>query len=142
LSGYRAHLAAGGIVCLLLFYLTKIDFSIELVVVCLFYSLLPDFDSNMSKINNILEKVGLFLIFFICLGIYLDKVVFSNLLFAVFISGVLLVSKFLKHRRQFHTVSVGFVLSLPMAFVFGVEGFLFAFAGWFSHLLLDGEVVK
>ena len=118
----------------------KIDESIALYLIpaIAFYGLLPDFDIDSSKINNLIEK---FLLGASIIALILLK--YANIeqaFWIVFISVIVLfASKHMHHRGEFHTIRAGLILSFPL-YLIEPRLFLMGFIAFLSHLIADNEV--
>ena len=140
---WKQHLVFGFFIFLITFGILK-RFNVSVIdylfvaglVITLFYSLLPDFDMDNSKINNLIEMIILVSAFVFIVMYYYNRE--ENLLFiGLTLIGIDFFSKFLKHRGEFHTITVGLILSFILIFVSPIL-VLFAFVGWMSHLIADG----
>ncbi len=136
----------GGIVSFVVMFLilsqiTSLAFPIIFIglIVAIIYSLLPDIDTDVSTANNVMEKllVAIGLISSIYYYFFSDPIA---LLVVIFIFIWLFFLKVLvKHRGIIHTIEAGAVFSLLLLY-YSPWLFWFAFAGFLSHLLLDGEL--
>ena len=142
MPGYKEHMIIGMIFVFgfLLFNYAfgwfNIAYTLEnmavLMVVSLFYSLLPDYDISSSKISAVITLICVFGIIF--------SFMFGETLLGIFLAVVLLVPHIFKHRGFLHSIMAGVLLSLPMWLIAGMGVFLCCFIAYFSHLLADGEI--
>ncbi len=102
------------------------------------YGLLPDIDHDISKINNIIEILflGTALAGLISFFVFEKK---ELVIVSSFLVGLILATKFLRHRGITHTIRFGLISALPLWFAnpFFV---LFAFIAFLSHLLADLQI--
>lgn len=106
--------------------------------VAVFYSDLPDIDHQASYLNNQVERIltGSALAAFVGY-FFLQR-------FLWFIAGImfllmLIAINFMRHRGAMHSIGMGLMLALPFLFA-DIYLFLFAIAGWMTHLALDHEL--
>lgn len=135
---WRAHLVGGVLAFAGTYYFFPFpELIVPLFGITLFYSLLPDLDNDLSKINNIVE-MALLAFVLCCLGgfWFLRQEWFLGLA-GVAVLALLLI-KFMHHRGKMHSLEAGVVLSLPLGIVQPVF-VLFAFVGFASHLVVDSR---
>ncbi len=107
-------------------------------IITLFYGLLPDIDTDKSRVHNMLVPAGLLAaIFLVALYSMHGQQIFL-VLFVVLVAAVLMV-KFMRHRGIAHTIRFGLIVSLPLFFVSPLH-FAFALIAFFSHLLADFQL--
>jgi len=137
---FFGHLVVGFFTFLVLNWLLPLpqDTVVLGFVVTVFFALLPDVDSDISRINNFIE-VALLVFAMYCFYEFSLSKAQDFFVFGETGLGVLLATKFLKHRGWMHTVQAGLLLSLPLYF-FNHLLFWFAFAGFLSHLVVDGRL--
>lgn len=105
------------------------------IVVTVFYGLLPDIDTEKSRIHSLLSALFLSAaIACIVLFTAYGKTLF--LAFFVVLVGSVLAAKFLKHRGFVHTIRFGAIASLPLFLASPLLGF-FALLAFLSHLVAD-----
>lgn len=131
---YKDHLLGyTGMTLFLLIYLPKPEIPTLLAgfFIGAVYALLPDIDSQSSKINNIVETL-------LALGFVLTVLKISEWgsLPALTLAVIMITIQLLKHRGWMHKLSTGAVLSLPWYMLNPAVG-VFAFWGFITHLLLD-----
>ena len=139
MAGYKFHIVFGLVFAAVITYLLyrynflKLDFlSIVAILPILFiYSILPDIDVSSSKISHIFRIIGLSMV--------LVAIFFDMKILAISIAGILLILQFVKHRKFIHTIAAGAIFSLPLIY-FNYVIAIFAFIGYFSHLLIDRQV--
>lgn len=136
MSGYRTHILVyvGCVVFLALILYPQSSPPIIQplwVLVGLFYALLPDVDAINSFIRLLLSAV--FFIFY-----FLSSDPFYGLL-AVALGIFLLGSLLLGHRGFLHTLTAGFLLSIPLLYFDGGLA-VFAFLGYLTHLTVDNRL--
>jgi hypothetical protein len=114
---------------------------------CVFAAMIPDIDSKSSKVFRIFTD--LIVVFVAGMIVYYT---FSSwfamlwfLLFWFLLSGPVMLAMPLKHRGLIHTIWVAAIFGISVAIIgFGMlQSFLpglFAFAGYFSHLLMDRKM--
>ncbi|MBR9690422.1 hypothetical protein GOV08_01935 [Candidatus Woesearchaeota archaeon] len=139
MSGYKGHILFGIIFVMIIylvsqylyfFRVSKLSLLIGLPILFI-YPILPDIDIRSSKIRQIVTIVGLLIVLF--------SILFNEKLLSVSLTLILIVIQFLKHRKFIHTVAAGLLFSLPLLFFNPIVAVL-AFAGYFSHLVLDKQV--
>ncbi len=99
------------------------------------YSILPDIDTPSSKIRTLIERILLAVISFSLIAyIFTGNSYFLYTLIILFL--FLLFLYLVRHRGIFHTIWMGFILSLPL---YIINPYLagFAFLGFFSHVAID-----
>jgi hypothetical protein len=148
MSGHRIHILVYGLTAIAVTYiLARLEFiegfSLSLLpawVLGLFYSLLPDIDQPASKTRELLSK--LLLAAALVSLLYFAFIEQSTLLLYVSIAVIvfLYLLWFTKHRGIFHTVYAAVILSLPFYVLNPLYG-IYAFAGFASHLLVDGKIL-
>ena len=143
---YKAHLFASIFVFFIFLSILKylgIVFSLKELVFLLFCSvlggLIPDIDTRKSKINKIFSAALIIIALSIIVNSTKIEEVFCGLAL-IFI--VLLLKKFPKHRKFFHSLKFGILASIFIGIIseFYFNSFLpafFFFLGFFSHLVLD-----
>lgn len=151
---YRWHvLGAVGmffLVMLLLRYAqVELDFMMMAFsfLLCVFAAMIPDVDSKSSKVFRIFTD--LIVVFVAGMIMYYTFASWFTmlwlLLFWLLLSGPVLLALPVKHRGFVHTVWVAAIFGAVTAFI-GIamlQSFLpglFAFAGYFSHLLMDRKM--
>lgn len=113
-----------------IFNLTLLEI-ISAAPILLIYSILPDMDISSSKISSLFRIIGL--------SIILAAVLLDLKILVISIASILLILQFVKHRKFIHTIVAGAIFSLPLLYFNYVIAIL-AFIGYFSHLLIDGQV--
>ena len=146
MSGYRGHilvyLLCMGLLLGLLYHYDLLHMSTDLLVmgisIGLLYSLLPDIDAPSSKMRRIWGRISLAVII-VCLCAHLVTREFQLIYISIILSLFLYILWFSKHRGIFHTPLMGVALSAPLCLI---NPYLagFAFFGFLSHLVVDGEV--
>ncbi len=133
---YVGHLAVGIIAFFVLWHFFPLNAGlfVPAIVVCLFYSLFPDIDTDVSKINDFVEILLLFGVLYCLFRIALGEQVFLN--YGVVLIAILIFIKFLKHRGWMHSIQAGVLLSAPLYF-FEPALIAFSLAGYLSHLIVD-----
>lgn len=134
MPNYRNHIILGLIILGTLGYFIKFKSLLEffmLLVIIIIYSLLPDVDSNSSKIG-IFTKISLlfFALIFMLFGYYFIASLFCILVIILF---------FVKHRGFFHTFRAAILFSLPILYL-GKIYFGFAIVSYIGHMLIDKHV--
>lgn len=151
MPSYKTHLSFGAMASLVIILLLKeAGFSLESgtaylgFLLALFSSLLPDIDCGSSKMFRALEAVvmtsGIILIFAFLKADFYHLLV-SVALWAVLAKALLLALK-PRHRGVTHHLASCLILSatvlfLSLALKRNPALALFAFAGYFSHILMD-----
>ncbi len=146
MSGYSGHLlfymAASVVALAVSFWYYPIDIGVvgTLIAVTIGagYALLPDVDIPSSKMRRIIGKVFLAVII-ASLLIYLKTKTLRLVYIAIALSICLYILWFVKHRGLLHTPVVGVLFSAPLYFIEPWYA-VFAFLGFMSHLVADGEV--
>lgn len=140
---FKGHLLVGIITFLIVSYFFKlhnvtITQYIFLLGLTVFFALLPDVDTDISKINDFIEIT---LLSFAIYSFYQYSLSQTLELFncGIFALLILLASKFLKHRGWMHTIRAGIFLSLPL-YLFDPTFAYYAFAGYLSHLIVDRQI--
>jgi len=138
---YKEHLMGGLVVTVLtafiIFYKGYLPLTIEnglwFLVICFFFSLLPDVDIGTSMISKVITIIsGLFLLY-----IFINN---GNNYFGIAIALVLIGIQFLHHRGMAHNLITGLLLSACLYLYFQNLIFpLIAMLNFLSHLLLDGR---
>lgn len=116
--------------------------------VCIFAALVPDIDSKSSKVFRVFTDLIV-----IAVAGMIVYYTFSEwltmlwlLLFWFLLSGPVLLALPVKHRGFVHTIWVAIIFGAATAFIglgmlqSWLPG-LFAFAGYFSHLLMDRRML-
>ena len=115
--------------------------------VLFFFILLPDLDSDSSVIRRVVNVLGVSLVLGCMIGYYFTKNLFF-LFGAVTTLLVLLLAWGFTHRGWMHSFVAALILSLPLLIGYNIETdtfflnymlFLMGFAGYTSHLIMDGE---
>jgi len=142
---FKGHLIGGVVVALVLTLIMGYTktlmtplYQVVGVLLCIVYSLIPDIDHPNSKIRKYMSVVLLVVIIISILGVIEGTVIPKKVSKLVGVSSalVLLSLWFIKHRGMMHSPVIGLLLSLP-AFVLGWQGFVCAYSGFLTHLLLD-----
>lgn len=137
--GYRIHaLFSIGLFFIFLalnkvfnFFIFSLADKIILLMVALFYGLLPDIDTTESKLGKLFLVMGLF---FIILCFIFDKKILG-----IIIVLLLYFLVFIKHRGFIHTVVSSVVLSAPLYLV-GSEFAIMGFLAYLGHLIADRKI--
>lgn len=117
-----------------------------ILVITIFYSLLPDMDHKNSTITWFFLGIG---ILGIVLGIL--ETIFSiklvNPVILIILSTLLLIATFVSvnffdHRGFIHSIPVGLISVIPIYFIFGFGYSCLAYVAWHSHLVGDGFFLK
>lgn len=107
-------------------------------LITIFYSLLPDIDTDKSKIHRLLVPGALVLaIGFVALYAALSEPVYL-VLFIALVCGAI-ASKFLRHRGFTHRLRFGLLLAFPLFFLSPLY-FAFAVFAFTSHLIGDMQL--
>jgi len=142
MPGYKAHIAIGLVSSAIVVNLFQIQLTLEnaslLLAIAVIYSLLPDIDIDNSKINDAIEILFLSaaLISLLLLVHYEIKEAFWAILIS---NSVLLATKFMKHRGQFHSIRAALLTSAPLYF-FNPSLFIIGVVAFISHLVADREI--
>lgn len=110
-----------------------------LLISSIFGALVPDIDTRKSKIHRIIS----FALIVIGLSIIVNSTSTIELFYGlIIIFLVLLMRKFTRHRKFFHSMKFGIIASVFIGIVseFYFNSFMpafFFFLGFFSHLVLD-----
>ncbi|MFZ3077360.1 MAG: metal-dependent hydrolase [Candidatus Aenigmatarchaeota archaeon] len=151
---YRWHvLGAVGMFFLVMLLLRYAQVELDFVMLafsfllCVFAAMIPDIDSKSSKVFRIFTD--LIVVFVAGMIVYYT---FSEwftmlwlLLFWFLLSGPVLLVMPVKHRGFVHTIWIAAIFGAVTAFI-GIAMLqsllpgLFAFAGYFSHLLMDRKM--
>jgi hypothetical protein len=105
----------------------KINYLI-LLFVCVIYGLLPDIDTQKSKIWKIMSIVLLLLV-----------IIYWSYIFVLIFLSSIIITIFIKHRGFTHTLLSSLILSLPLLY-FGIDIFIAGLLSYNSHLILDGHI--
>ncbi|GEM_PF-5479348 len=107
-------------------------------LITVFYGLLPDVDTDKSRIHRLLIPGALVLaIGFVAMYAALGEPVYLVLFIALVCAAV--ASKFLRHRGFTHRLRFGLLLAFPLFFL-GPLYFAFALFAFASHLLADMQL--
>lgn len=148
MPGYKTHifgyLVMAGILLLVMDKLLDFHLSIETIIfgniIGILYSILPDIDTPSSKMRKILGRLFL-AVSIVCLMVFIPlrrmELIYIPLMLILF----LYLLWFSRHRGLFHTPIIGILLSLPLYFI-NLHYIGFALIGFFSHLVLDNEVLR
>lgn len=152
---YRWHvLGAVGMFFLVMLLLRYAQVELDFVMMafsfllCIFAAMIPDIDSKSSKVFRIFTDM--IVVFVAGMIVYYTFASWFNmlwlLLFWFLLSGPVLLALPVKHRGFVHTIWVAMIFGTAAAFIgLGMlQSFLpgiFAFAGYFSHLLMDGKML-
>jgi len=151
---YRWHvLGAVGMFFLVLLLLRYAQVELDFVMIafsfllCMFAAMIPDIDSKSSKVFRIFTDLIV-----VSVAGMIVYYTFSEwftmlwlLLFWFLLSGPVLLALPVKHRGFVHTIWIAAIFGAVSAFI-GIamlQSFLpglFAFAGYFSHLLMDRKM--
>ena len=146
MPNWKTHVLFGIVFTALVYMLIKyysllrIDdmrFFLYLPVLFIYYQL-PDIDSQSSVIKRIVTVLTSIIIVFLVIMFFINKE-------AIYLMGIIIVilmflfTLVIKHRKIMHSIIAGLALSAPLLFFDTILAVL-AFAAFFSHLLLDGEV--
>jgi len=125
------------IVSSLSFFGQQIDYAtlIAGALITITYGLLPDIDLENSKINNIVEELFLGSALFGLVSYFILKK-WEVLVVSTSLVGLVLATKFLRHRGFTHTIRFGIIASAPLYLASPVYA-LFAFLAFLSHLAAD-----
>ncbi len=151
---YRWHvLGAVGIFFLVMLLLRLVQVELDFVMIafsfllCIFAAMIPDIDSKSSKVFRIFTD--LIVVFVAGMIVYYTFASWFTmlwlLLFWFLLSGPALLALPVKHRGFVHTIWIAAIFGAVTAFI-GIamlQSFipgLFAFAGYFSHLLMDRKM--
>jgi len=149
MSSYLTHLfayllAAVTLTFILVHYeLVSAGYSLflaSMAVGCL-YTLLPDIDMPSSRARRMLGKTMLGAALVCLLGFLADVFDRRALYVAVGLNLFLYVLWYVKHRGILHTPLVGAVFSAPLYLLNPLLA-AYAFVGFLTHLVLDGEVFR
>lgn len=154
---YKVHQIAGIVLLLIAaviaFFFKLYNFKnmnildiILIVFVTLFYSILPDIDTEASKAKTTIETwsyiliagLGSYLLFMKFTSEIADKTTIIIIATIVLIAVILLLVKSLKHRGPTHTFVAATLFSLPLIY-FSVILFVAGVISYTSHLIIDGE---
>ena len=148
MSGHRIHILVYGLTAIAVTYiLARLEFVegfnlslLPALAVGLCYSLLPDIDQPASKTREFISKL-LLAASLICLVFFAFIEPNTRLLYvSMAVIAFLYLLWFTKHRGFFHTIYAGAILSLPFYALNPLYG-IYAFAGFASHLLVDGKIL-
>lgn len=142
MSGYKTHIigyiaSAALLLAGLSYY--KIGLQRDIIVfgnlIGILYSILPDIDMPSSKIRMLLDRIFLSIIFFSLIAYIITNsqiFMYISIIFTILLLFLYLV----RHRGIFHTIWMGFILSIPL---YIINPYLagFAFLGFFSHVAID-----
>lgn len=154
---YRWHLlGAVGVFFGLLILLRYAQVELDIITIifsfllCIFAAIIPDIDSKSSRIFRIFTDA---IVVFV--AVMIAYYTFSSwfnmlwlLLFWFLLSGPVLLALPVKHRGFIHTIWVAAIFGIVTGFI-GLNMMqppsylpgLFAFAGYFSHLLMDRKML-
>ncbi|MBD3261971.1 MAG: hypothetical protein GF334_09975 [Candidatus Altiarchaeales archaeon] len=146
MGGYKNHIIASLLLVVLVSWvLMKIGFTADFrdlvfcVILSVTYSLLPDLDIPTSRIRRLTSRL-LLTSSLSCLILVIQKTNITLLLICLASTLLLYFFWSLRHRGFLHTLHWAFIMSLPLGF-FNLTWFLFAFTGYFSHLLVDRQII-
>ncbi len=148
MPGYKTHifgyLVMAGIILLLMDKLIGLHISIEILVsgnvIGILYSILPDIDTPSSKMRKITGRLFL-AVSIVCLIAFAFLRRIELIYIPLALISFLYVLWFSRHRGLFHTPLIGILLSLPL-YLIDIHYVGFALLGFFSHLILDKEVLR
>jgi len=140
MSGYVLHLLA---YCMFAAVLSQMipqatNALASSLLIGMFFTLLPDIDIPSSKIRKVIEAGALLTVICLLVAYLLTK----EALFiyaSIFSTLIVYLLWTVKHRGFFHTVAAGFIFSLPLILIEPIF-FVYAQAGYLSHLLLDRKL--
>jgi hypothetical protein len=101
------------------------------IPVLFLYCIFPDIDTSASIMRLIVNSIGL--------GAIIVLLVLDIKIIAILIAVVLFVLQFTEHRKFFHSITAAVIFSAPLIFIHYTLA-IFAFIGYFSHLLIDGKL--
>lgn len=143
---FKEHLIGGAVVALVLTLIMGYTetlmkpplYHVVGILLCIVYSLIPDIDHPNSKIRKYTSVVLLVVSIISILGVIEGTVIPELVSKLVGVSSALILLSlwFIKHRGIMHSPVIGLLLSLP-AFVLGWQGFVYAYLGFLTHLVLD-----
>lgn len=159
MANYKGHIGGAVVVCVILVVIVMIlpvSWAVKagglfnnwqmvagLFIVAMLFGLWPDIDTN-SKAQDIFFAIAFTLDIFLIIFGYLEAAAYLGLLAMTPIIG--------KHRGWTHKKWAMFLVPLPILlvpylyqkenFVVGLLFYGSAVAGYFSHLLLDGLIIK
>lgn len=119
----------------------------SIVLITVFYSLLPDIDHKNSTITWWFFGIGLAGLVFGILEMVFGLDFFSPMKLLV-LSTLLLVATFVSvnffdHRGFTHSISAGLIAIIPLLFIFGNLSYcLIGYVAYHSHLIGDGYFLK
>ena len=151
------HITLGGIFVLMLILLVGwmgfnfVSFTISsifsIILITVFYSLLPDIDHKNSTITWWFFGVGVLGLIFGILELVWGLDFFSPIKLLVF-STILLAATFVSvtvfdHRGFTHSIPAGLLAVIPLFFIFGSFAYcLIGYVAYHSHLVGDGYLLK
>ena len=148
MPGYKTHLGVGLFVaCVLSFvFWVYADFELlgfwwSVLLVGAFFSLLPDIDTQASKVRLFLTLfglIGLFINIIFKKSVYFDNVFVESALFIVLLLLIWvlpLISGF-KHRQFSHSFIAAFLFTLPIYYL-NIHIGIISSGCYISHLSLD-----
>lgn len=151
MPNWKTHIAIGIFVNVLIFlalYLVGIVnipeldlwhayWFILIIPVTIIYSILPDIDTDDSKIRQYIDIILIiFFLIFLALYMYTKNVVYLFGTLFLVILLILLIS--LEHRGIVHSMVAGLLFSIPLYFI-APPLTVFALTAFTSHIAADGE---
>lgn len=119
----------------------------SIIIITVFYSLLPDIDHKNSTITWWFFGIGILGLVFSIIQLAFHLSLFSPIKLLVF-STILLAATFVSvnifdHRGFTHSISAGLIAIIPLLFLFGSFAYcLIGYAAYHSHLIGDGYFIK
>jgi len=148
MPGYKTHilgyLVMVGVLLLVMDRILNFPLPLEALIfgnlIGILYSIMPDIDTPSSKMRKILGRVFL-AASIVCLLAFIFLRNMELIYIPILLILFLYILWFSRHRGLFHTPLVGILLSLPLILL-NIYYVGFAFMGFFSHLILDNEVLR
>jgi len=139
MPGYRGHLIAWGVVAIILLSIISMlglfqPILLVGILIGFLITILPDIDSNQSKIHQLVSRVIITLMLFSVVGVFLVGDYVVGITFAAF--SILVFIKFIKHRGVLHNPIAALIIPTPLLWVHIVVYVVGVFA-YATHIYVD-----
>lgn len=141
MSDWKTHVGFGVVVSLVFTIIMHIKFNwfvfgieeiILYIIIIYYFSMLPDIDHKMSKVNQINYGVGIVLV-------VVGAVVKSKLLY--FGIGILIITYFfanyVSHRGPVHKLGFAVLFAMPLLYIYNLHVAVLSIIAYCSHLFID-----
>lgn len=142
MPNFQKHLLSGIILGSILVLLFK---DLVYLLVAMVFATLPDLDIGTSIPARVYAiSASVYAIYMLIIPQTFYKIIFGydvpQRYFAIPPLLGLIILQFVNHREWLHSISAGFIFSLPLWFFFNIWTALIGFSAFLLHLALDGEL--